>query len=490
MSDPQIIAKNSVKSTGWNLSANIFMTLCSFLRIYILARLVSVETYGVYGKALSFVFIAIPFLYLGHGTAMLHRAPETEDEENSATVLFTLCLITSFVWAILMVLAANLFFDLTNPTTKVAFYALIFAEAFSNTASTPRILFARKVDFKRQAIITFVQELIGIILAVVLARLGAGIWALVSANLVPSITSFVLLYFWRPIFYPRLNWQPGVVKYFFRFGSKVASESLIYNLQERIDDLWVASYLGSTAAGFYTQAHIIARYPLKIFSTPVINVASGTFNALKNDKNALGQSFETVCSFLSRLTFFIGGAIFLISQEFVVIYLGDKWLPLLNAMRIMVAYMMIEPIKEAFSKLFSAIGHPELALRARIWQLLCLVAGIVIFSWWLPWEIEGVALAVNISILVGLLIMIFLLRPHQKVSWKMIFGAPVLAVTLAAVVSVGVFSQVHFESVWISALSKLGIWSMVYWLVEFIFDRKYLADLLRIMRKYMLKKAA
>ncbi len=114
----------------------------------------------------------------------------------------------------------------------------------------------------------------------------------------------------------------------------------------------------------------------------------------------------------------------------------------------------------------------------------------MIFSWWLPWEIEGVALAVNISILVGLLIMIFLLRPHQKVSWKMIFGAPVLAVTLAAVVSVGVFSQVHFESIWISALSKLGIWSMVYWLVEFIFDRKYLADLLRIMRKYMLKKAA
>lgn len=109
MTDTETLANKSVISTGWNLAANIFMTLCSFLRIFILARLLSVETFDVYGKVLSFVFITLPLLYLGRTAAMLHRAHETENEEQSAAVMFSLYLVSSLTWTLLMILAANLF---------------------------------------------------------------------------------------------------------------------------------------------------------------------------------------------------------------------------------------------------------------------------------------------------------------------------------------------------------------------------------------------
>ncbi|MCD4672976.1 MAG: oligosaccharide flippase family protein [Anaerolineaceae bacterium] len=489
MKDIETIAENSVKSTGWNLSANIFMTMSSFIRTYILARLLSVETFGIYGKALSFVFIALPFLWLGHEAAMLHRAPETEDEEQSAAVLFTLSLISCCIWTILMVLAANILFDLTSTNAKIAFYGFIAAEALLHITVAPKTLFAREINYKRQALTRYAQFSISTLLSISLAILGTGIWALISMNLATSIIAIIMYYFWQPNFRPRLCLQPDVVRYYFRFGFKVTLESLVYNIQERIDDLWTASYFGSVAAGFYTQAHVVARYPLKIISLPIISVAKGTFNALKHEKAALTQSFELVCSLVARLTFFIGGAVLLVSHEFIVLYLGEKWLPLLNVVRIMVFYMMIEPIKESFSALFSAIGHPELALRARIWQLACLIAGIILFSWANSWGMEGVALAVNISILVGLMIMIQFLKPHLQVSWRIIFAPPAIALTLTALVAFAAFSQVAFSSVWISLICKLGLWTAIFLLIELAIDRNYLTQLANIMIKFYFRNS-
>jgi len=485
MKKTETVAKNSVKSAGWNISANLFMTLCSFLRTYILARLLSVETFGIYGKALSFVFIALPLLWLGHGTAMLHRAPETEDEELNAAVLFSLSVISSFAWTVLMILAVNIFFDLADASTKIAFYGLIAAEALLNTTSAPRALFARQVNYKREALIVFAQFSTSTLLSILLAKLGMGIWALVSANLATSMIAFFMFYFWRPNFRPRFYLQKDILRYYYKFGTKLTLESLVYNFQERIDDLWAAMYLGTVAAGYYTQAHIVARYPLKIISLPVISVAGATFSALKNEKAALAQAFELVCSFLTRLTFFIGGAVLFASQEFVVLFLGDKWLPLLMSLRIMVVYMMFEPLKQIFSKTFSAIGQPELAFRARLGQLASLLVGIILFSRVYSWGIEGIALAVNISVLFGGILMAKFLRPKLKICWKVIFGPPVIAFIVAAVVTFMMLNGVQFNSIWLSALGKLSLWTIAYWCVELVIDRQYLVELLRIARKYV-----
>ena len=488
MTDTETLANKSVISTGWNLAANIFMTLCSFLRTFILARLLSIETFGIYGKALSFVFITLPLLYLGRTAAMLHRAPETENEEQSAAVMFSLSLVSSLTWTLLMILAANLFFDLSDASAKTAFYALIAAEALSNLTSAPQGLYGRKVDYKRQALIVFIQFFIGTLLSVSLAWLGAEIWALVSMNLVTAIVAIVVFYLWRPVFRPRWLWQTRLVRYYFEFGSKVAFEELVYSIQERIDDLWTAAFLGIAAAGFYTQAHVVARYPLKIISLPLISVAGATLSALKHDKATLTQTFEIVCGLLTRLTFFIGGLVLFISQEFVILYLSEKWLPLLNVLRIMVVYMMIEPIKETLSRLFSAIGYPERALQARLWQLASLITGIGVFSWMLSWNIEGVALAVNLSVLVGLFLMIHLIHAHLEISWRRIFSAPSSALAVTALIAFIVFRRISIPSIWVSVLSKIGFWTIVFSMVEWIIDRQYLAEILRITRKYVIKK--
>jgi O-antigen/teichoic acid export membrane protein len=282
-------------------------------------------------------------------------------------------------------------------------------------------------------------------------------------------------------------WDGAIARFLLAFGAKRAVEDFLRFAQDRVDDMWTAARLGDLATGYYTQAHTVARYPLKIISLPVIAVAQSTFSALKDETEALAQAFEFVSSFLARLSFFIGGAVLLMSREFVILYLGEKWLPLLNVLRIMVLYMMIEPVKQVISALFSAIGRPELGVKARAWQLGLLVLGLLVFAGLLPWGIEGVALAVNVSVLAGLVLMALLLRPHLAVGWQRILLQPVLAVAGVGMATHFIFQAYPLATVWLSALVKGLAWALLYVGIEVLSDRPFLKEMRRTGRKYLRK---
>ena len=70
------LAKRSVTSAAWNIGVNTARVVILIIRSVLLARLLPVETFGIYALAMSVVTLSSVVPVFGMWGAFLHRAPE------------------------------------------------------------------------------------------------------------------------------------------------------------------------------------------------------------------------------------------------------------------------------------------------------------------------------------------------------------------------------------------------------------------------------
>ncbi|MFN2167849.1 MAG: oligosaccharide flippase family protein, partial [Anaerolineae bacterium] len=211
------LAKRSLTSAGWNVTASLIQMVVQGARMILLSRLLPVETFGVYAWAGSLVGLSLTAANFGMPGAFLHRAVESEDEQQTAAVHFTLKLLFTTVWAILLAAGAWLF---TSGDVRLAVLALVGINFGVELAQTPKLILTRRVIHRRLALLQVTNTTLSAMAAVFLAWKGVTLWALLATDVVTLVLNVLLLYLWRPVWRPRLAWSQPVVRYFLRFGSR------------------------------------------------------------------------------------------------------------------------------------------------------------------------------------------------------------------------------------------------------------------------------
>lgn len=473
------LARRSTVAVVWNMASGMSGIGVLFARSIILARLLPVETFGVYAGASALVVLTSVFATFGMGGAFLHRSPETEDESRAASIHFTLKLLFTMAWAAALVAFALL---RTTGDQQTALIVITLATAGLEITQTPRLILVRRVIHRRLALIQLVDALLTSAVAIGLALMGATLWALLSTDVVVMLVGIVGLYVWRPVWRPRFGWNRQSVRYYLRFGSRNFGAGALLLALDRVDDLWTLRYLGDTALGYYSRAYTFATYPRRILAGPVNQVAGGTYAELKSDRKRLSQAFFRTNALLVRSGFALGGLLALIAPEFIAILLGDKWLPMLQAFRLMLVYTLLDPIKMTVADLFVAVGRPEKVLRVRLVQLGVMVIGL--FTLGLRFDIAGVALAVNLMLVVGIAALLVQARDYVDYSARRLFLTPGLALAaglLAGGVAVALLGALVASSWW-TALIKTVAFLLAYAAILFVFERTLLRSLFASVR--------
>jgi O-antigen/teichoic acid export membrane protein len=392
------------------------------------------------------------------GSAFLHRAPETEDEERAARIYFTLKLPFILAWLLIMVGATLVF---AEGPTRTALLLLTATTTGTLVAETPRLILLRRVQHRRLALAQILTAVSSTVVAVSLAWWGVTLWALLVTDIAAFLVMIIVFYLWRPIWRPRLAWSPEVVRYYLKFGSRTFVAGGLQKVLDRLDDLWTRFYLGVTPMGFYSRAYAFATYPRRVLAAPVAAVIGGTYAELKGDRRRLSKTFFRANALLVRGGFLLAGLLALVAPEFIRILLGEKWMPMLYPFRLMLVYTMLDPIKGTIASLFTAVGRPGIVVRARAVQLAVLVVGLLLLS--SPLGITGVALAVTAMVAVGILMLLWQARSFVSFSVIRLFGVPTVALAggmilaRAAIVLPGVLG-----SDWRTAIVKISVFGLVY----------------------------
>ncbi len=478
------LAERSVTAVGWNAISNSIRVVVLFGRSVILARLLPVDTFGVYAGANAIVALTSILALFGMGPAFLHRCTETEDEEHTAAIHFTLQLVFTLAWTSLMMLGTLLF---TSADTRLALLLLTVTAAGTQLTQTPRLILVRRVIHRRLALLELLNALLTTAVAVALAWQGITLWALLATDIVTTALALGMFYLWRPVWRPCLAWDRQVGRYLLSFGSRSFVAIVLLQALDKVDDLWTRFFLGTSAMGFYSRAYTFATYPRTILAAPVNAVAGGTYSELKGQRRRLSQAFFRVNALLVRTGFFLAGVLALIAPEFIRLLLGEKWLPMLDAFRLMLVYTLLDPIKITVASVITASGTPERVVRARFVQLLILIAGLVTLG--SRFGIVGVAVAVDLMLVVGILLLLREAREFVDFSWFRLFTVPTLALAVGLLAGRLALNLPYMsQSDWSSIAIKMVVFSVLYAGVLLALERenvKMLLDLLRRMRRIL-----
>lgn len=425
MSEPALstpsssLAQRSLTSLTWNTFASLVTLPVSFTQTVLLARLLPVEYFGIFGGLTAIINLSYPVFEFGLSAAALHRAPETEDEEKAIAIFFTLRLIFSTLWALLLTAFAWLALD---GQRRMVFLAMTAAAWAMYTSVAGQVLLIRRVQHRRLAIADILQTVIVFAATLLIAYFTGSIYALVIAPAIQAAINWIMFFIYRPVWRPRLLLETAAARYFLVFGSKVMGGVTISVALDYLDDLWTSVFLGDRALGFYSRAYRFATYPRLILSEPVNSVSTGIYAELKFDRRRLSQAFYQVNALLLRSGFLLAGWLTLIAPHFIRLFLGDKWLPMLDAFRLMLLYAMLAPIRNTVSNVLIAVGKPEQASLSRLAQLIALILGL--FALGPGLGIQGVALAVDFMLVVGLATLFIYVRQYVDFSLRGLFVAP------------------------------------------------------------------
>jgi len=472
------LAKRTFTSASWRIGSNAITVIIVFVRSIIIARLLPVEIFGVFAFSSSITRLSVILTDFGISGAFIHRAPETEDINQAAAVQFTFRTLFTILWAVLLIGGTLLF---TEPSSlyRTALLFLVLALSLQQLTTTPSLILMRKVQQRRQAVIELLVTLVSTPLMIWLALRGVTLWVLLTGELVSVAVKLLLYYGWRPVWKPFFSWDKQIIKYYFEFGRRNFLNSILNNSLDLLDDIWVGLFLGVTATGLYTKAFNLATYPRKILANPINWVIGGAYAELKGKRERLSHLFRLVNTILIRASFYLAGLLVLIAPEFILIFLGEKWLPMLTAFRLMLVFTLFDPLKITISSVIGlAGGEPQIVVKARLNQLIIMIPCIFVLGPILG--INGVAIAVDIMLMAGIIILFSKVRLFVDFSIKDLFAVPGLGLLLgsAAVFSSGLIVDLATISPLALMIYKSIIFSLIYILLLVLFEFRKLQEIL------------
>jgi PST family polysaccharide transporter len=354
------------------------------------------------------------------------------------------------------------------------FLVLLALNVLVASFSTPGAILRREMRFGVMAVLNLAASLAMTITAPLLAYLGAGLWSLVAEAAVGPIVRWIGLWgFVRP-WRPSLRFDWGEAKSALKFGRQILSANVLGILLDRFDDFWTGTALGSTALGYYSRAYEMAQYPERVLATPITSVFFSTYAALQKDREELSKAFFRSSSFLVRIGLLMAVVLLGAAPEITLILFGEVWLPIVPVFRLMLVYVMLDPIYVNLSYLVIGVGQPRLLTRVRLIQVALFAVAVIVFAQ--LWDINGVALAANLMILSGTLFLLAYSRRFVSFSLSRLFLWPLIATAVSSVVGYLLIQGTQWTGLWTTLILKALCISGTYILVIYLTERHIIRE--------------
>ena len=118
--------------------------------------------------------------------------------------------------------------------------------------------------------------------------------------------------------------------------------------------------LGLTALGLYQLSYTLSNLPATEITHVVSRVTFPAYSKLQEDLPRVRSAYLKVLQFISFLSFPLAGAIFIFLPDFVSIFLGDKWTPMVPAAQVLVMAGLLRSIAATTGPIFHALGKPKI----------------------------------------------------------------------------------------------------------------------------------
>lgn len=397
-------SKETFKGLGWVGGLRGVTRFISFIKIVVLARILTPAQFGVYGVANLF----LSFLEILTETGINVFLIQEEESEKYIGTAWVVSILRGILISFFVFLLASPVSYFFNSPESMGLIRLIAIAPLIRGFINPSISYFQKdlrfaADFRFRSIILVVDGVIAVFFAIATGTTASIVYGLIAGALVEVVLSYFVIKPWPSLTFKYENFKrvvgrgkwltgAGIFQYFFRQG----------------DDVVVGRLLGEGALGYYQMAYKFATLPLTEVAEVFGKVTLPIYVKISTDKKRLLRAFYKTSLGLAVLALLFFAVLIFFSYDIVSLILGERWLEIVPTIRILAVYALIRSIINPSLTTFLAIKKQEYLTYVNFLGI------VVMFLTILPlahfYGINGVAWSTVIASVTTIPVIIFFLR--------------------------------------------------------------------------------
>lgn len=386
---PRSLGSVAARGAATTLVGQVARIAIQLVGLLVLTRLLSVEDYGVLAMVTVVIGVGEVFRDFGLSTAAVQASILTVKQRAN---LFWLNSAIGLVLALVALAAAPLVSFLYGDARLTAVMQVLSITFVLNGISTQyRADLNRSLRFAALATVDVVASGVGLALAVAMALLNFGYWALVAQQLVYALLSLVLTIILA-------GWLPGwisrktSIRSFVTYGSHLVVSQLVTYVGRNADTAIIGARLGASSLGLYNRAYQFMLLPLNQINAPATKVAVPVLSRLKDDKERFDLFIlrgQTVLLHVLVAAFAFAAAV---AEPLILFFLGDRWAALAPVFQILTVAGIARAASYPTYWVALSKGLTKVSMRLSIVSTPLLIVATLIGS---VWGVQGVAYAVS-----------------------------------------------------------------------------------------------
>ncbi len=289
----------------------------------------------------------------------------------------------------------------------------------------------KNLELKGVFLRNILKEIAYIAVALPWALLAPSYWALVAGSLASYIVYTASTYFIHP-YRPKISFNFKVLLDLVGYTKWVYFQTILTQIYGNIENVVIGRSIGASAVGLYSRAKSLSGMIPGFLTSIMRVVAFPTFAKIKDSSEKVERGFRKSMRLLFFLYIPIIVVLWLWAEKLILSVLGEQWVPMAGALKILVIASSLNSITNTAFSLFQGIGRPDIEPKANLIQIPLLTLSVLILAPY--YGIIGVSLAFLASSLPPLAFSFYKIRKIVKLGFFSIFKSmiiPFLASCLA-----------------------------------------------------------
>jgi O-antigen/teichoic acid export membrane protein len=371
----QSLKERTAKGLFWGGLNNGFQQLLGLIFGIILGRLLSPSEYGMVGMISIFTLIGTALQNSGFRNAIANLKHPTHNDYNA--VFWFNIIVGCSIYVILYFCAPLIaqFFHNKEliPLCRYAFLSII----FSSLGTAQSAYLFRNLQVKEQAKAGMTAVIISNIVGVTMAWKGFSYWALATQTLVYILLNSLLLWYyssWRPTFH--VDFTP--LKEMFKFSCKILATTILTHINNSVLNILLGRLSTPKEVGDYSQANIWSSKCYYLLQGMVDQVAQPIFTVVTEERERQLHILRKLVRFIAFLSFPMLFGLSLVSHEFILVTIQEKWLVSADYLQILCIGGAFIPIYTVFSNLIISKGKSGTYLLITLALCVCQILAMIL----------------------------------------------------------------------------------------------------------------
>ncbi|OFY85148.1 MAG: hypothetical protein A3F72_05050 [Bacteroidetes bacterium RIFCSPLOWO2_12_FULL_35_15] len=314
--------KNQISSgIKWNFIGQFGRQIIFFITSLILARLLSVNEFGLIAMLSVFISFGEVFIHSGLGAGLINK--KDASEKDFSTVFYFNIAISVAIYLIMLSASPYIARLYKQPELENIIYILCLIFIINAIGMTPNYVLVKKLEFKRLNIISLYSVLLSAPVAIIFAFNGMGVYSLVFQTISYSlINNFLLIYYskWKPT----EKFSAESFKRLFKFGMNILIAYLIEKVLSNVDTLLIGKKFNPSTLGYFSRAKSTRDLSLDNTSNILTNIIFPIFSKI-HDNEELKRVHLKFYKLLTYINFPITVGLLLIANPLIIILFTEKW---------------------------------------------------------------------------------------------------------------------------------------------------------------------